>query len=222
MKAAAFFDMDGTLLRGESQFTFLIWLARRRFVPVSGAMRVLGMYLLYLAGVSANAHKLRQAGFRLLRGNSDAALRTLGEEFLTSCLAKRIRRFAPQYVEEHRRTGHQVVLVTSAADIVARPVARHFCFDAIIATQLEIAGGKLTGAITLPEPYAAGKRQMVEAYCRQNGFPSAECFAYTDHHSDVALLESVGQPRVVNPTKKLRKISGQRSWRVLDFDQPLL
>ena len=91
MKTAVFFDMDGTLLRGESQFTFLIWLAKRRLVRFGGALRVLVMYLLYLSGFSSDARRVRKAGFGLLKGNSDAEIRELGEEFFRSYLAKRLR-----------------------------------------------------------------------------------------------------------------------------------
>lgn len=218
MKTAAFFDMDGTLLRGESQFTFLIWLKRRRLVRFGGALRVLGMYSLYLSGISSDARKLRKAGFGLLKDNSDDEIRELGEEFFASCLAKRLRRLAVNFVEGHRAAGHQTVLLTSAADVVACPVTRHFRFDALIATQLEVEDGKLTGAVRSPEPFGEGKREMVKAYCQQNNFHLADCFAYTDHHSDVPLLELVGHPIAVNPTRKLQCIAETKKWPIVDLD----
>ncbi len=211
--------MDGTLLRGESQFSFLIWLVKRGLVRPTSALRVLGMYSAYLAGLSSDAHRLREAGFGLLKGISTAELTQYGEIFYQSHLSLRARGFAATLVKQHKAAGHETVLVTSAGEPVAVPFAERFEFDGIIATRLLEDSGILTGAVALPEPYADGKQQLVKDYCEQNQISSSSSFAYSDHHSDVLLLELVGNPVAVNPTKKLRIISKQRGWKTLDLEK---
>jgi HAD superfamily hydrolase (TIGR01490 family) len=217
-KPAAFFDMDGTLLRGESQFAFLLCCLRRGVAPPLRSLLIAAKYASYLLGLSQDAKQLRASGFALFRGVSVERLETIGAEFFDSKLVQRIRYQSVALVAAHQKYGQATVLVTSACELVARPFAARFGFDTIIATRLLTCGGFYTGERELPEPYGTGKRQIVERFCAQNSISPSASFAYADHHTDLPLLEFVGHPIAVNPTRKLQTIAETKKWPIVDLD----
>lgn len=217
-KIAAFFDMDGTLLRGESQFSFLLYCLRCGTAPPFRSLCVATRYASYLLGLSQDAKQLRASGFALFEGVSVERLETKGTEFFNSKLVHRIRRQSVALVAAHQKCGHTTVLVTSACELVARPFAAQFGFDAIIATRLLTRDGFYTGERELPEPYGVGKRQIVERFCEQHSISPSDSFAYTDHHTDLSLLELVGHPIAVNPTRKLQSIAETKKWPTVGLD----
>ena len=217
-KTAAFFDLDGTLLHGESQLGFLFCGLRHGVAPPFRSVLVAAKYAGYLLGLSQDAKHLRASGFALFEGVLVERLEAIGTEFFKSNLAHRIRRQSAALVAAHKKCGHTTVLVTSACELVARPFAARFGFDAIIATRLLTRNGFYTGERELPEPYGAGKRQIVERFCNQHSITPSDSFAYTDHHSDLSLLEFVGHPVAVNPTRKLQSIAAKKKWPTMNLD----
>ena len=219
MRHAVLFDLDGTLLRGESQFSFLLWCLRSGVAPRLRALPVVVQYASYLSGISCDALKLRQSGFGLLRGISVERLENAANEFFQANLATGFRRQALPLVEAHRAQGHLIVLLTSACDPIANLVAASLRADALIATRLTVSKGVFTGERELPEPYGDGKRTLVERFCQERHLLAQDCFAYTDHHSDASLLEFVGHPVAANPTPKLQAIAVARGWPQINLDK---
>lgn len=218
MSRAAFFDIDGTLLRGESQFSFMLWCLRRGVAPRLRALPVLAQYGCYLAGLSCDAVRLRQSGFRLLRGIPVQQIEDSAAAFFRADLSRRTRRNANALLEAHRANGNLVVLITSTCAPLANLVGTHMRADAVISTRLIVDEGVFTGECELPEPYSDGKRVLVQQFCSERKLLPSDCFAYTDHHTDTALLEFVGHPVVVNPTRRLRAIAANRGWPQVNLD----
>lgn len=217
-KIAAFFDLDGTLLRGESQFSFMLHCWRLGLAPSFRTPLVAAKYSLYLIGLSRDAHELRESGFALFAGLSVKKMESASADFSTSTLGRRVRRHSAALISKHRKCGHVTILVTSACEIVARPIGSQLGFDVIIATRLPANNGIFTGGRELPEPYAEGKRQVVANYCASNRISPSDSFAYADHHSDLPILEFVGHPVATNPTARLHSVARARNWPVLDLD----
>ena len=222
MNSAAFFDMDGVLLRGESQFSFLLWCVRHGVAPQLRALPVLVRYACYVAGLSHDALNLRQSGFELLRDVPVEEMQRSASRFFQKDFARRLRRQATPLLETHRRSGHSLVLVTSACEPVALPVASRLKLNATIATRLIVNRSSYTGQRALPEPYGEGKRLLVELFCEEHSISPDDCFAYGDHHSDAALLECVGHPVAANPNRKLESLARVKGWPIVDLDGPTL
>lgn len=222
MNAAAFFDMDGVLLRGESQFSFLVWCLRRGVAPRVRALPVIMRYAAYLAGFSGDALKLRESGFALLRDVRVEKLERSALQFLEENQMPRVRRQAAPLIKSHRTQGNLVVLLTSACEPLALAVAGQFGFDAVISTRLLTRSGFYTGRRDLPEPYGAGKQLLVKQFCENRSISPADCFAYADHHTDAPLLEFVGHPVAANPTPKLESLAKAKQWPIVDLDSPAM
>lgn len=218
MKTAVFFDMDGTLLQGESQLGFLVWCWRRGIAPRWRALRVIAVYLLYLSGIERDAVRLRRVGFELFKGLDVSTINLAGEEFFRTYLQSRIRKRTCDLVCAHQEAGHLLVLVTSACEQVAGPFARSLGIEVLIATHLKSRNSVFTGERRLPEPYAYEKQGLVLKFCAEQGICAESSYAYSDHHSDLAFLEVVGHPRVTHPTNTMKRLACERGWKLVDLE----
>lgn len=220
MKIAAFFDMDGTLLRGESQLSFLLWCMGRGIAPRWRSVPVMLAYLLYLAGISKDAVRLRSLGFGLFSGLNVEMLDAAAVEFFNTRLKNRIRSKSADLVNWHRQQGHNTALVTSASAAVAAPVAVYLEVDTLISTALQSENGVYTGRRAMPDPYGEGKALLVESHCADFGFSLAHSYAYSDHESDAPLLIKVGHPITAHPTRRLRNLAFVHGWSEIHLDGP--
>jgi HAD superfamily hydrolase (TIGR01490 family) len=217
MRAAAFFDMDGALLEGESQFAFAAWrLGRRMGAPLGLASQVAESGGRFIGRV-VNAMQVRASGFAFLRNTPVARFEEMSVEFFETVLLCRFRRGAAALVESHREQGHMTVLVTSACEPLARPVAAWLRVDALIATQLLAGNGRYVCTREWPEPRGMGKRHLVRRFCAERNIPSRDCYAYGNSRSDGPVLDFVGHPVAINPTRQLRRVAQSRGWPVIDL-----
>jgi HAD superfamily hydrolase (TIGR01490 family) len=215
-KAAAFFDFDKTLLAHES--------AKLGFRMVWEAGLVSPWYLLKLTA----ADKFYKRGLVSAETMADLCLEYYRGRDLTPFIAgapKFYREWIKPHlspallakVEEHRRLGHVLVLLSASVDYYLRPVQEELGFDHLLCTELERdASGICTGRTKGPVVVGAQKRTVAEEFARAAGVDLAASYAYGDHHSDAALLESVGHPVAVRPTRRLRRLAQARGWPIID------
>lgn len=218
MKGAAYIDMDGTILNCESQMKFAVWCMKCRVVPRYFLVKLLVRYASYAFGFTTDGTHLRRMGFNLMAGLPIERIEQLSSHYFHTHLQHRIRRSARSIISKHRDAGDRVVLITAAMYQIATPVARELGIDEVIATRLNQRDGILTGDCAEPQPYREGKKALMEADAIRFGIGMDECFAYADHVSDLPMLESVGNPVAINPTRPLRRIARERNWPIHDWN----
>jgi len=218
-RTAVFLDLDGTILRRESQLHFVIRCFRLGLVNRPQAVKLILRYVLYVTSMVQDASSLRDQGFRLLKGQTVSLIQREIQNFLTS-FTPEIRRGVASLLAFHRRAGHHPVLVTSAMEPLARQFGLYLEIDDVIATRLHSENGVYSGLYDLPSPWGAGKRLLVHDYCAIRGFSPAACFAYSDHYSDLPLLTYVGRPVAANPHRPLAKVAAINGWPVVDLEKP--
>jgi HAD superfamily hydrolase (TIGR01490 family) len=216
--AASFLDLDGTLVDGETQLGMLLHFMRAGLLPPLGTLKIFGRYALYVVGLTRSLNSIRPAGYALMKGANVDRVRQVAWEYAHGSVAPRLRRRAAALVKSEARLGYRTVLVTSVPEFLAQAIADVLGISDVIATVPEARGTVLTGRIESPSPYGIGKRQLVERYCQQRGINPDFCRAYADHESDLPLLEYVGDPRVVMPTRRLAAIARQRGWPLENLD----
>ena len=125
---------------------------------------------------------------------------------------------ARERITWHRQQGHHVAIVSASTPYAVSPVAHDLGLgDDYLATRLEVVSGRFTGGLIEPPCYGAGKVTLARAYSAQHNLDLAASYFYTDSHHDLPLLESVGNPVVVNPNRKLKAIALERRWRQESF-----
>ncbi len=130
-----------------------------------------------------------------------------------------VRRFLVPEVRDllewHRSQGQRPVLISSSTVYLAAPLAAELGVEDLLVTRLEVVEGRFTGRAVAPLCYGRGKVHWAERFAAEEGIDLGASFFYTDSVTDVPLLERVGQPRVVNPDRLLRREARRRGWPVL-------
>ncbi len=213
----AFFDMDRTLLRDSSGRLYLKYLRQtgrlsfRQWVVI---MYQVSRYLLGLTDFPRLMARLTAA----VAGAEEAAAWQLSREWFDAMLRHYIADGARQQVRWHQAQGHHVAIVSAATPFAVAPVADGLGLQGrYLATRLEIVGGRFTGRCVEPVCFGRGKVLLTTAYAAEHGLDLQRSYFYSDSHDDLPLLEAVGHPVVVNPSRKLVRVAKERGWPVMMF-----
>jgi HAD superfamily hydrolase (TIGR01490 family) len=216
--ALAVFDMDGTLLSSNVVETYL-WM---RLQELDGPARAaeLGRTAVRLPGLlraerSERSAFLRQV-YREYEGARLADLDRVADELLTSHVLSRLSPAAVRRVREHRAAGQRTVLITGAIRALTRPLAP--LFDHIEAAELSVdERGVCTGHLVQSPLVGESRAAWVRQYAAQEGLDLARSFAYADSHSDLPMLQVVGNPVAVQPDITLLRHARKNSWPIVDW-----
>lgn len=217
--AAAFYDVDGTLVRTNIVHSFA-WYAAR-LPSIVGSLRLTAATAfripLFAAADKVSRKWFNELFYRYYTGQSEDRLVVLAEEMFEDVLLPNIFPGARDLIEESRRTGCRQVLVSGALDFTMRPLARHLGVDDLIANRLEFFDGYATGKLAKPFVAGATKAVIMRDYAARHAIDLARSYAYTDSYSDYPMLAAVGRPTVVNPDFRLRSVARSYDWPVLDL-----
>lgn len=213
--AIAFFDLDGTLVVGQTQRLLVSFLRRRGLVGWRYLLGVgiwFGAYKLGLVKVTDTA---RAKGAELIAGQAVDDIDRLMDEFVKESLESRLHPGAMVALNEHRLAGDTVVVLSAAIAPLVRSVGRRVGVEACEGTGLEVAGGLYTGRIEGRPLYGSEKARFARRYAEDLGVDPARCAAYADHETDIDLLRLVGRPVAVNPRPGLLSIATAEGWPVI-------
>ena len=220
-RAAAFFDLDKTLMQGSSAFQFgraayrAGLLGRRQLI----ADALANVQFRLRGATDADSLALRERIAASLEGKRVVELERLGADVLRGILP----RVYPQMLalaHEHQDAGRRAYIVTAASQELADILARVMALDGGIGSQVsEVVDGVYTGRPAGVFVYRAGKAEAIEQLAARDGIDLEASFAYSDSESDLPMLEAVGHPVAVNPDAALLRIARERGWDVLRFDR---
>ncbi|MBM2616415.1 HAD-IB family hydrolase [Actinoplanes sp. LDG1-06] len=212
-KTAAFFDLDGTLVRGYTAAGIVLDQVRRGEV---GPAELAGM----IAAVAGGAEAMGPAGIAALRGRRVDDATEVGERLFVDHIAGTIRPEARDLVRAHRRMGHTVVVASSATRMQIAPIARDLGIEHIVCTELEAVSGVLTGRSLSGMLWGEAKAAAVRGFADAHEIDLASSYGYANGLEDAAFLETVGHPYAVNPHPGLLRTAGDRGWPVLTLREP--
>jgi HAD superfamily hydrolase (TIGR01490 family) len=222
LAAAAFFDLDKTVIAKSSTLAFgrpffhggLI--SRRAVLKSSYAQFV---YL--VAGADAEQmNRMRDYLKQLCAGWPVQQVTAIVEETLHDLIDPLVYAEAVELIEGHAAAGRDVVIVSSSGGEVVEPIGRLLRADHVIATRMAVADGRYTGEIEF-YAYGENKASAIRELAADRGYELAECYAYSDSVTDLPMLEAVGHAVAVNPDRALRRTALERGWPVVDFKRPV-
>jgi HAD superfamily hydrolase (TIGR01490 family) len=219
--SAAFYDVDGTLIRINIVHAFAFYASRQAslFDSARRTVKTAVSIPLFWAADKLSRKWFNEIFYRSYEGASEDRLEVLSEELFEEVIEPNIYPRAPELIAESRRAGVRQVLVSGALDFTMRPLARYLGVDDLIANQLEFVDNYATGKLKKPFVAGATKAEIMRDYARTHGIDLAESWAYSDSFSDFPMLAVVGHPTAVNPDFRLRSIARSYDWPVLDLDQ---
>ena len=220
-KAAAFFDLDKTIIAKSSTLAFIRPLRKAGFLKRRTMLRAAVAQAVYrmMGADQKQLDKVRDQLVGLSKGWKVARIRQLVQEAVDEVISPLVYAEALVLMDEHRREGREVVIVSISPEEVVRPLARHLGVDHVIATRSTVdEEGRYAGELAF---YATGpgKAEAIGELARQWDLELEECFAYSDSFTDLPMLESVGHPVAVNPDKELKELAQERSWPVVEFSR---
>jgi HAD superfamily hydrolase (TIGR01490 family) len=220
MPAAAFFDLDRTLLRRSSALALAGTFRERGLISRVDLLKSAYFQLLFAAR-GASAERVRFAavdGMRLLKGFPVEVLRQLVGDAMETVLRPLVYAEPLRLVQQHRERGERVYIVSATLQEIVQGVADDLGFDGAVGSTCEIVDGIYTGK-PLRAAHGEGKAQALRELAAADDLDLASSTAYSDSHTDVPFLEVVGNPVVVNPDRSLRRTARERGWPVLEFSE---
>ncbi|MDT4942693.1 MAG: hypothetical protein QOJ34_2782 [Pseudonocardiales bacterium] len=217
--AAAFFDVDNTMLVGASIFHFAKGLAARDFFSWRDLARFTSQQLrLRLSGEnSQHMHSSRDSALAFVAGKKVAEIVGLGEEIYDEEMADRVWPGTLALARLHLDTGQRVWLVTATPVELATIIARRLELTGALGTVAESEDGVYTGRLVGDVLHGEAKARAVRALAVREGLDLSRCAAYSDSINDVPMLSLVGRPVAVNPDSALRAEARVRGWEIRDF-----
>ena len=217
--SAAFYDVDGTLVRINIVHAFAFYAAREPSLinSVRKTAATAASLPLFWAADKLSRKWFNELFYRYYEGASEDRLVTLAEELFDEVIKPNIYPRARDLIEESRRAGCRQVLISGALDFTMRPLARYLEVDDFIANRLEFHDGYATGKLMKPFVGGATKSTIMRDYARAQGVDLAESWAYSDSFSDFPMLAVVGRPTAVNPDLRLRALARSYDWPILDL-----
>jgi len=220
-RAAAFFDLDKTLMAGSSGMQFARVATRQGVVSRRQLSSWAVEHLRYrLRGTTdeRTAEVLRVAR-ELISGVSAKSVDRMGPEVMAAILP----RVFPQMLDEvyaHQDAGRATFIVSAAGNGVVQSLAQVLGMDGGIGTRYEVdSEGNFTGRFEGPFVYGSGKVEAMEAFAAEHEIDLTASYAYSDSLSDLPMLRAVGHPVVVNPDPPLAEIAREEGWQAMSFER---
>lgn len=218
--AAAFFDLDNTMMIGASMYHFARGLAARKFFTSRDVARFAWQQVKFRVGGNEDHDHMRQAkdaALAFVKGKHIDDLVTVSEEIYDHTMADRIWSGTHALAQRHLEAGQRVWLVTATPVELANIVVRKLGLTGALGTVSEIEAGVYTGNLVGEPLHGPAKAAAVKALAEREQLDLDRCAAYSDSANDLPMLQLVGHPVAVNPDRELRTHAKQHDWEIRDF-----
>jgi HAD superfamily hydrolase (TIGR01490 family) len=219
-RAAAFFDVDNTVMQGASVFHLARGLYQRDFFSARDIGRFAYQQAKFRLGGKedlSNVHEARETALSFAAGHTVAELTTIGEEVFDEVMADKVWPGTRALAEMHLAAGQRVWLVTATPVEVATVIAKRLGLTGALGTVAESEDGVYTGRLVGEILHGPAKAVAVKALAEREGLDLAACSAYSDSANDIPMLSLVGHPCAINPDSALRNHAREQGWRVRDY-----
>lgn len=215
----AIFDLDNTLLAGDSDYLWGVFLCdigvvKRDYYESENER----FYDEYKSG-KLDIMEFLSFSLRPLSQHSPEQLYQWREQFMEERISPLISDKARKLVEKHRDQGDTLLIITATNSFVTAPIAERFGISNLIATNPEMEGGRYTGKVEGEPSYQQGKVRRLNHWLKKQSESMQGSWFYSDSHNDLPLLEEVSHPVAVDPDDALRKIAEERNWPILGLHQ---
>jgi HAD superfamily hydrolase (TIGR01490 family) len=219
-KRVAFFDVDNTLLKGSTLFFLGRGMYQRGFFTKKDISAFVLANLRYRLTGKENKDEIvrfQNAACEFIKGHDVVEIEKIGQEIYEEYVSPAIWQGTVEIAQEHLAKGEEVWLVTATPVDMANLMAKRLGFTGALGTKAETRDGTYTGKIIGNLLHGREKAVAIKELSQSEGFDLKNCYAYSDSHHDIPLLEAVGSPRVINPDTLLEIRAYRDNWPVYDF-----
>lgn len=219
MAAAAFYDLEGTLVSTNLVHTLGFYARNQQGVLRSlrkTATTVMSIPL-FAATDQYSRKVFNDLFFKRYKGETEDRLRFFADELFETVLKPAVFPGTFELIEKSRGLGLRQIVVTGALDFSVEPLMKYLGIETYVSNRLEFVNGIATGRLLPPVFAAATKASWIRNYAEQEGINLSESYAYTDSMSDLPMLSIVGHPAAVNPDMRLRQTALHHDWPILNL-----
>ena len=210
------FDLDNTLLAGDSDRNWGIFLSEQKIVDESYLDESERFYNNYYEG-SLDIDGFLSFCLKPLIANDMAKLLKLREQFIEEKIRPIVTKTGKELIDQAHAEGKKVIIATATNDFVTRPIADIFDVSVLIATEFEIKDNAFTGRVVGAPCFRGGKLNKVTKWINDNNFDLSQASFYSDSFNDLPLLEKVKKPVIVDGDDKLIEIGKNKNWECVSF-----
>ncbi|MCH8017825.1 MAG: HAD-IB family hydrolase [Acidobacteria bacterium] len=217
VQAAAFFDVDGTILEGNI-VRYYAYLRTCKMTQLEKALWI-ALFLpkvpYYMLLDAFSRRRFSQAFYRNYTNLSPTQLDGLAQDHFRALMQPRIYPAFLDQLRKHQDRNDLIVLVTNSLEVLVKPLADQIQASAMIAARLRQQGGAFTGELEKGPLTDRSKAEAIVSFSKARQLDLSKCYAYADSLDDIPMLEAAGYARVVNPGRQLRKIALAKKWKIL-------
>lgn len=219
-RAAAFFDLDRTLISGSSAFYFGVAAWRNDMLTFSDLLNDAAKAVSFklFGSTDESSEAVRDRILQAVEGAEQAELLAMNEEIIPRIL-EQVRPESRGLIDMHHEAGRDCWIVSASPVEMVEPLAQSLGMEGAIATTSEVVDGHYTGRLEGPFVYGAGKAEAIGKLAADRGYDLRLCYSYSDSASDLPMMEMVGHPVAVNPDRPLETVAHQRGWPIVIFSR---
>ncbi|HEY0117888.1 MAG TPA: HAD family hydrolase [Cellulomonas sp.] len=221
-RAAAFFDLDKTIIATSSATAFSRPFLAEGLLTRRSMLRAAYAQLLFVMGGAdeAQTERLRAQLSRMVTGWDTSQVSAIIRQTLHESIDPTVYAEAVALIGEHHAAGRDVVVVSASGTDLVRPIADLVGADHVIASRMQVVDGRYTGRIDR-YVYGQEKAEAITELASAQGYELAASYAYSDSITDTPMLDVVGHAFVVNPNGALHRLADERGWGTLRFERPV-
>lgn len=213
----AIFDLDNTLLKGDSDHAWGEFLCNQGLVDREAYREANDRFYQHYQQGTLDIEEFLGFALHPLTRFTREHLQQLHTRFMQECIEPMMLPAAQALLEKHRLAGDFLLIITATNRFITAPIAKRLGVDDLLATDPEEVNGDYTGHVAGTPCFREGKVQRLQAWLKQTGHSLEHSYFYSDSCNDLPLLEVVDHPVAVNPDETLLAVAQERSWPVLDL-----
>lgn len=215
--ALALFDLDNTLLAGDSDYLWGVFLVEKGLVDAELYEEANQRFYKQYADGKLNIHEFLNFSLNPLSIINRKTLDNLHQEFMEKHIRPLMTATGQDKVNQHKQAGDTTLIITATNSFVTTPIAKAFGVEHLIATEPEVIDGRYTGKVAGIPSFQKGKISRLNDWMTANNESLMNSTFYSDSHNDLPLLEIVDKPIAVDPDDTLRDVAEERNWEVMSF-----
>lgn len=212
------FDLDNTLLHGDSDYLWGEFLVEHGYVEKGEYQKENTRYYNDYVNGRIDIIAFTKFQFRCLKNNDMETLRAWRKCFIKEKIQPIILDKAVQLIEEHRSKNHILLIITATNSFITQPIAKLLNIDQLIATEPQIIDGQYSGEINGTPSFAEGKVICYQQWLQEHDLgPPSSSYFYSDSHNDIPLLKTVSNPVAVDPDDRLTVEAKKQGWPIISL-----
>ena len=215
-KRLVIFDLDNTILNGDSDYSMVNYLISKNILPESATEINSAYYQDYELG-KLNFDDYTNFALSAYKGMSREQIDEIIHAFLNECIEPMINVFALKLIHGHQSDNYELMLASATNELIVDVIGKRLGFNNIIATKVYFKDGFCMSKFIPPAALGDGKLELVEQWCKKEGYDLNDSVFYSDSINDLPLLSRVKKPIAVNPDALLEEKCMENGWEIINL-----